>query len=110
MDGVLELDTTETESLLLQTARGELGISISGATANFCSSVSTALGSPSDEIPEKPIALDCALMGYGQSKLVGERIVSNARHSGARAYSLRIGRSRVTLRKACGMTPKLYRR
>jgi hypothetical protein len=37
MDGVLELDTTETESLLLQTARGELGISISGATANFFS-------------------------------------------------------------------------
>jgi thioester reductase-like protein len=78
------------------------------AVMMFCFSVSTALGSPSDEIPEKPIALDCALMGYGQSKLVGECIVSNARHSGARAY-FRIGRSRVTLRKACGMTPKLYR-
>jgi thioester reductase-like protein len=61
------------------------------AVMMFCSSVSTALGSPSNEIPEKPIALDCALMGYGQSKLVGERIVSSARDSGARAYSLRIG-------------------
>ncbi|KAJ5742449.1 uncharacterized protein N7511_011468 [Penicillium nucicola] len=61
------------------------------AVVMFCSSVSTALGSPSDEIPEEPIALDHAFMGYGQSKLVGEHIVSNARLSGARAYSLRIG-------------------
>jgi thioester reductase-like protein len=61
------------------------------AVMMFCSSVSTALGSPSDEIPEKSIELDHALMGYGQSKLVGERIVSNASKVGARAYSLRIG-------------------
>jgi hypothetical protein len=37
MEGVLELDITETESLLLQMAQEELGISISGATANFFS-------------------------------------------------------------------------
>ncbi|OQE46189.1 hypothetical protein PENCOP_c001G02212 [Penicillium coprophilum] len=61
------------------------------AVMMFCSSVSTALGSRSPEILEQPVDLDCALMGYGQSKLVGERIVSNARRSGARAYSLRIG-------------------
>ena len=30
-------------------------------------------------------------MGYGRSKLIGEHIVSNARKSGARAYTLRIG-------------------
>ncbi|KAJ5960817.1 AMP-dependent synthetase/ligase [Penicillium vulpinum] len=57
----------------------------------FCSSVSTALASRSTEILEESVDLDCAFMGYGQSKLVGERIVSNARRSGARAYSLRIG-------------------
>ncbi|KAJ5384112.1 hypothetical protein N7517_002023 [Penicillium concentricum] len=61
------------------------------AVMMFCSSVSTALGSRSPEILEEPVDLDCAFMGYGQSKLVGERIVSNARRSGARAYSLRIG-------------------
>lgn len=61
------------------------------AVMMFCSSVSTALGSRAAEIPEEPVDLDCAFMGYGQSKLVGERIVSNARRSGARAYSLRIG-------------------
>lgn len=59
----------------------------------FCSSVSTALGASSPEIHETPINdLHSALeMGYGRSKLVGEHIVSNARKSGARAYSLRIG-------------------
>jgi hypothetical protein len=35
MEGALELDTTETESLLLQMAFGEIVISISGAIANF---------------------------------------------------------------------------
>lgn len=59
----------------------------------FCSSVSTVLGSSSREIHEKPppdfnYALE---MGYGRSKLMGEHIVSNARKSGARAYTLRIG-------------------
>ncbi|KAJ5129945.1 uncharacterized protein N7515_005984 [Penicillium bovifimosum] len=57
----------------------------------FCSSISTALASKSPSIPEEPLSLDSAYMGYGQSKLVGERIVSNARKIGARAYSLRIG-------------------
>ncbi|OQD82866.1 hypothetical protein PENANT_c019G05982 [Penicillium antarcticum] len=61
------------------------------AVMMFCSSVSAALSSPSDEILEEPVALDHSFMGYGQSKVVGERIVSNARQSGARAYSLRIG-------------------
>jgi hypothetical protein len=37
MEGAFELDITETESLLLQMAREELGLSISGATANFFS-------------------------------------------------------------------------
>lgn len=63
------------------------------AVLMFCSSISTALGTSSAEIPEEPIpSLNSALeMGYGKSKLVGERIVSLARQSGARAYSLRIG-------------------
>ncbi|CAI7655118.1 unnamed protein product [Penicillium glandicola] len=61
------------------------------AVLMFCSSVSTALRSQSAEILEEPVDMDCAFMGYGQSKLIGERIVSNARRSGARAYSLRIG-------------------
>ncbi|KAJ5189040.1 Male sterility NAD-binding [Penicillium cf. griseofulvum] len=61
------------------------------AVLMFCSSISTALRSPSAEILEEPVDLDYAFMGYGQSKLIGERIVSNARRSGARAYSLRIG-------------------
>ncbi|KAJ5773779.1 hypothetical protein N7457_008675 [Penicillium paradoxum] len=61
------------------------------AVLMFCSSVSTALGSSSSLIPEGPVTLDSAYMGYGQSKLIGEHIVSNARRSGARAYSLRIG-------------------
>ncbi|CAG8937814.1 unnamed protein product [Penicillium salamii] len=57
----------------------------------FCSSISTALGSQLVEVPEEPVGLECALTGYGQSKLAGERVVSHARHFGARAYSLRIG-------------------
>ncbi|CAI7567323.1 unnamed protein product [Penicillium palitans] len=61
------------------------------AVMMFCSSVSTALGSQAAEILEEPVDLDSAFMGYGQSKLIGERIVSNARRSGARSYSLRIG-------------------
>ncbi|KAJ5777624.1 AMP-dependent synthetase/ligase [Penicillium odoratum] len=66
------------------------------AVVMFCSSVSAALGTAYTEIPEAPIHLDTAhlstaSMGYGQSKLAGEHIVSAAHHSGARAYSLRIG-------------------
>ena len=57
----------------------------------FCSSVSTALGASSVKVNEEPLHLDSALPGYGQSKLVGEHIVSNARRSGAKAFSLRIG-------------------
>ncbi|KAL4977575.1 hypothetical protein BDW66DRAFT_131991 [Aspergillus desertorum] len=59
----------------------------------FCSSISTALASSADTIDERPIGdLSSALdMGYARSKLVGERIISNARKSGARTYSLRIG-------------------
>lgn len=61
------------------------------AVLMFCSSVSTALKAPSAKIPEAPMGLECAYLGYGQSKLVCEHIISIARHSGARAYSLRIG-------------------
>ncbi|RDW78967.1 putative NRPS-like enzyme (JCVI) [Aspergillus mulundensis] len=59
----------------------------------FCSSISTALAKSSDTIDESPTGdFSSALeMGYARSKLIGERIVSNARRSGARAYSLRIG-------------------
>ncbi|KAF7718577.1 NRPS-like protein biosynthetic cluster [Penicillium ucsense] len=57
----------------------------------FCSSVSTALASPSSSIPESPLNLSSAYMGYGQSKLIGEHIISKARRSGALCYSLRIG-------------------
>ncbi|KAJ5826436.1 hypothetical protein N7474_003574 [Penicillium riverlandense] len=59
----------------------------------FCSSISTALGSSCAEVQEAPTQdLGSALhMGYGQSKLVGEKITSIARQSGARAFSLRIG-------------------
>lgn len=56
----------------------------------FCSSISTTLQSVG-EIPEAPANLTDAYMGYGQSKLIGEHIVANARNSGANAYSLRIG-------------------
>jgi Putative dehydrogenase domain of multifunctional non-ribosomal peptide synthetases and related enzymes len=61
------------------------------ATVMFCSSISTALASPSTKIQEAPMCLASAYMGYGQSKLIGEHIVSVARASGARAFSLRIG-------------------
>ncbi|KAJ5630895.1 AMP-dependent synthetase/ligase [Penicillium longicatenatum] len=61
------------------------------AVVMFCSSVSTTLASTSTEIPESPADLGMAYMGYGQSKLIGEHIVSVAHKSGARAYSLRIG-------------------
>ncbi|KAJ9261852.1 hypothetical protein DTO027B5_3035 [Paecilomyces variotii] len=58
----------------------------------YCSSISTALGNPSTAIEETLLDFDSALnMGYGQSKLVGEHIISNASKAGARAYSLRIG-------------------
>ncbi|KAL5041346.1 hypothetical protein BDW71DRAFT_212205 [Aspergillus fruticulosus] len=59
----------------------------------FCSSISTALASSADKIDERQTSdLSSALdMGYARSKLVGERIISNARKSGARVYSLRIG-------------------
>lgn len=71
-----------------------LGVNLPApAVLLFCSSISTALGSKSSEVHEAPIEdLSSALeMGYGRSKLVGEKIVSNARKSGARTYSLRIG-------------------
>ncbi|KAJ5179953.1 hypothetical protein N7492_003163 [Penicillium capsulatum] len=61
------------------------------AVMMFCSSVSTALASQSSSIHEEPLHLDGAYMGYGRSKLIGEHIVSAARRSGAKAYSLRIG-------------------
>lgn len=61
------------------------------ATVMFCSSISTALGSSSTTIPESPMPLDSAYMGYGRSKLIGEHIISAAHKAGARAYSLRIG-------------------
>ncbi|KAL8631707.1 hypothetical protein Q9189_002614 [Teloschistes chrysophthalmus] len=61
----------------------------------FCSSVSTALGTPAPaRIPETVIEdLDqVSEMGYGQSKLVGERIVASAvEQAGAQASCLRIG-------------------
>lgn len=61
------------------------------ATVMFCSSISTALGSPLTTIHETPMPLDSAYMGYGQSKLIGEHIISAAHKAGARAYTLRIG-------------------
>ncbi|KAJ5108161.1 hypothetical protein N7456_004836 [Penicillium angulare] len=61
------------------------------ALVMFCSSVSTALGATSSGILEGPLSLDSAYMGYGQSKLTGEHIVSAANTFGARSYSLRIG-------------------
>ncbi|KAL8707032.1 MAG: hypothetical protein Q9225_007868, partial [Loekoesia sp. 1 TL-2023] len=61
----------------------------------FCSSVSTALGTPPPaKVPEEIIEnLDHVLnMGYGQSKLVGEHIVAAAvKTAGAQASILRIG-------------------
>ncbi|KAL8965587.1 MAG: hypothetical protein Q9197_006448, partial [Variospora fuerteventurae] len=61
----------------------------------FCSSVSTALGTPPPAtIPEAIIEdLDHAVkMGYGQSKLVSEHVVAAAvADAGARACVLRIG-------------------
>ncbi|KAL8666683.1 MAG: hypothetical protein Q9202_001221 [Teloschistes flavicans] len=61
----------------------------------FCSSVSTALGTPAPaRIPETVIEdLDyVSEMGYGQSKLVGEHIVAAAvEQAGAKASCLRIG-------------------
>lgn len=57
----------------------------------FCSSISTTLQSTEEEIPEALANLTDAYMGYGQSKLIGEHVVANARNSSAHAYSLRIG-------------------
>ena len=61
----------------------------------FCSSISTALGTPSPaRIPEAPIEdlEQVSLIGYAQSKLVSERIVQAAiPESGANATILRIG-------------------
>ncbi|KAL4807941.1 putative NRPS-like enzyme [Aspergillus unguis] len=62
------------------------------AVTLFCSSVSTAFAAKHHSVPEEPLDLSSSLkMGYAQSKLVGEHIITNARKSGARAYSLRIG-------------------
>ncbi|KAJ5288287.1 hypothetical protein N7508_011062, partial [Penicillium antarcticum] len=52
----------------------------------FCSSTATALGASSATIEEEAVDLNSALIGYGQSKLVGERMVGLARQSGARTY------------------------
>ena len=61
----------------------------------FCSSVSTALGSPPTAcIPEAPIENleQASFTGYAQSKLVSERIVQVAvEEAGANATILRIG-------------------
>ena len=60
----------------------------------FCSSISTASGTPSPaSIPEAPIEdiSQSSRTGYGQSKLVGEHVVRNATNAGARAHVLRIG-------------------
>lgn len=58
----------------------------------FCSSISTALASSLPEVDESPVPDSSALdMGYARSKLIGERIISNARKAGARTFSLRIG-------------------
>ncbi|KAL8694896.1 MAG: hypothetical protein Q9218_000560 [Villophora microphyllina] len=61
----------------------------------FCSSVSTALGTPAPaRIPEEIIQdlAHVSEMGYGQSKLVGEYMVAAAvEKAGAKASCLRIG-------------------
>ena len=61
----------------------------------FCSSISTALGTPSPaRIPEAPIEdlEQVSLTGYAQSKLIGERMVQAAvEKAGADAEILRIG-------------------
>lgn len=61
----------------------------------FCSSIAAALGSPPGAlIPEEPIhdLAQASDTGYGQSKLVGERIVQAAvLDAGANAAVLRIG-------------------
>lgn len=60
----------------------------------FCSSISTALNTPSlASIPDGPIEdfTRASSMGYAQSKLVGEHIVRNAARAGASSYVLRIG-------------------
>lgn len=45
----------------------------------FCSSICTALDVSYATIQQKPVYLNSALMGDGQSKLAGERIVGFAR-------------------------------
>ncbi|KAL8728617.1 MAG: hypothetical protein Q9166_005270 [cf. Caloplaca sp. 2 TL-2023] len=61
----------------------------------FCSSVTTATGSPSyTNIPEAPIKdlTRCSRLGYGRSKLVAEAVVQEAVEKvGANAMILRIG-------------------
>ncbi|KAE8377409.1 acetyl-CoA synthetase-like protein [Aspergillus bertholletiae] len=64
------------------------------ASFNFCSSVSSVVGTAEDDIPEAlPKKLSYAQnMGYAQSKLVGEHICMNAaQQAGVCARVLRIG-------------------
>lgn len=77
-----------------------LSLSLTTATARpakliFCSSISTALGTkPPAKIPSAPLSrLDQASStGYGQSKLVAEKILEKAtKERSARAAILRIG-------------------
>jgi len=61
---------------------------------NFCSSVSTVVGTPSGPIPEElPTQLSYAQeMGYARSKLVAEHICMNAaRQTNLRSRVLRVG-------------------
>ena len=79
----------------------------SPALVMYRSSISTVLGSSSSEIAESPVKeLTSALqLGYSHSKFIGEPIVINARKSGARAYSLRIGQvSGRSEKKVSGLT------
>ncbi|KAJ5215261.1 uncharacterized protein N7498_001668 [Penicillium cinerascens] len=73
----------------------------------FCSSVSMALGASSVKVTEEPLRLDSALLGYGQSKLVGEHMVSNTGWwKESEALPLMI-RSAITL-KALPELPHIY--
>ena len=64
------------------------------ASFNFCSSFSTVANTPADTVPEAlPESFKCAQgMGYAQSKLVTEHIVTRAAvETGIRARVLRVG-------------------
>jgi carbohydrate kinase (thermoresistant glucokinase family) len=64
------------------------------ASFNFCSSVSTVASTPGDSVPEAlPESFKCAQgMGYAQSKLVTEHLVTQAAaKTGMQARVLRVG-------------------